>query len=111
MTFDWTISVPVLISIFGIVFTILRTRRSDVDERFKAGSERMDRFQQRIQTLEERTAAAPGKDELHRIELQIATMSGAMGRVEATMEGNAQIMQRLERIVSRHEDHLLGAKR
>ena len=111
MTFDWTISVPVLISIFGIVFTILRTRRSDVDERFKSGSERMDRFDRRIQSLEERAASAPGKDELHRIELQIATMAGAMGRVEATMEGNAKIMMRLETIVSRHEDHLLGARK
>lgn len=110
MTFDWTISVPVLISIATLVYAHLRTRRSDVDERFKSGAERMDRFDRRIQTLEERTAAAPGMAELHRIELQISAMTGAMGRMEAVMEGNAKIMLRLETIVSRHEDHLLSGK-
>lgn len=112
LIFDWTVTIPVILSVATLVFAWFRTRRQDVDARFHAGSERMDRHERRIQTLEERVAAAPGTQELHRIELQMAEMSGVMGRMEAVMEGNAKIMQRLELIVSRHEDHLLdGAKR
>ena len=112
MTFDWTISVPVVISVATFLFAYFRTRRADVDERFKTGSERMDRHERRIQTLEERQAAAPGIEEMHRIELQISEIGGMIGRMEAVMDGNGKIMTRLESIVSRHEDHLLdGAKK
>lgn len=112
MSFDWTISIPVLVSLGTVIYTHLRTRRTGVDDRFKAGSERMDRHERRIQSIEEKIAAAPGQNDIHSLHLDIAKMTGAMGRMEAVMEGNAKIMMRLETIVSRHEDHLLsGTKR
>lgn len=111
INFDWTVSIPVLISLATIVYAHLRTRRTDVDDRFKLGSDRMDRHERRIQSIEQQIAAMPGKDDIHVLHLDIAKISGSLGRMEAVMEGNAKIMQRLETIVSRHEDHLLSGSR
>ena len=116
--FDLTVTVPVLLSIGSIVFAWFRTRRiavdgrfQEADARFKTGSDRMDRHESRIQSLEQTVKAMPDRQDLHKIELALERVSGTMGRMEAVMEGNQQIMARLELIVSRHEDHLLGANR
>lgn len=99
---------PILISVGAIFTAIIRTRQGQVDERFKQGSDRMDRHESRLQALEQTVGGLPSKEDVHRIQLSIAEMSGSLNRMEAVMEGNAKIMLRLETIVSRHEDHLLN---
>lgn len=104
-------TMPILISLAAMLVAVIRTRRSEVDERFKLGSDRMDRHEMRLQTLEQTVNGLPSKEDVHRIQLSIAEMTGSLGRMEAVMEGNAKIMQRLETIVSRHEDHLLNDRK
>ena len=62
--FDLTVTVPVLLSIGSIVFAWFRTRRiavdgrfQEADARFKTGSDRMDRHESRIQSLEQTVKA------------------------------------------------------
>ncbi|WP_315900651.1 DUF2730 family protein [Mameliella alba] len=104
-------AIPILLSLTAMIVAVIRTRRSEVDERFKAGSDRMDRHEIRIARLEQTVSGLPSKDDVHNIQLSIAEMTGSLGRMEAVMEGNAKIMQRLETIVSRHEDHLLNDRK
>ncbi|WP_306043408.1 DUF2730 family protein [Mameliella sp. MMSF_3552] len=101
-------AIPILLSFAAMIVAVIRTRRSEVDERFKAGSDRMDRHEARIARAEQTISGMPSKDDVHSIQLSIAEMSGSLNRMEAVIGGNAQIMQRLETIVSRHEDHLLN---
>lgn len=104
-------TMPILISLAAMLVAVVRTRRSEVDERFKVGADRMDRHESRLQTLEQTVNHLPSTQDVHKIQLSIAEMTGLLGRMEATMEGNAKIMQRLETIVSRHEDHLLNDRK
>ncbi|TMV09836.1 DUF2730 family protein [Ruegeria sediminis] len=108
---DFTITIPVVVSIATVIYTWFATRRSNVDERFKAGADRMDRHELRLNSLEQSVKAMPTREDVHKIELAMERMNGTMGRMEAVMEGSQMIMSRLESIVSRHEDHLLQGGR
>ena len=100
------------------VYTFIKTRRKDVDEkiqelakdvdvRLKEGSKRMDRHDQRMTAAEQTIKSMPEKDDIHSIELQMVDMVGSLKEIRAIMDGNAKIMECVETIVSRHEDHLL----
>ena len=122
MSFDPTVTLgnvlaalALLVSLGTTIFAWIATRRSNVearfervDERFKDGSDRMDRQEVRIARVEQSVQSLPSKDDLHQIELALANVAGAMQRMEAVMEGNQNIMHRLETVVTRHEDHLLN---
>jgi hypothetical protein len=50
----------------------------------------------------------PGTGDIHALQLELVKQTGSLAEMRAVMEGNAKIMARLETIVSRHEDHLIG---
>jgi len=108
--FDLTITLSLVLAIGTILFTWFRTRQGDVDERFKSGTDRMDRHANRLTVLEQKITVLPDKDDMHSLQIEMAKMTGALGQMQAVMEGNAKIMDRLETIVTRHEDHLLNGK-
>ena len=99
------------LNILNIVYTWWRTRDQNVESRFKAGSERMDRIDGRLASVEQTLRAMPSRDDLHQLHLTVKEMQGDLKTMNAVMEGNNKIMGRLEVIVGRHENHLLdGAK-
>lgn len=113
MNFDFDTALKLAsfaISVGAMVYAFFVNRRKDVDERFRDGSKRMDRHDGRIATLEQTVQAMPEKEDLHQLQLKLAEMNGSLLRMTAVMDGNAQIMGRLETIVSRHEDHLLNSR-
>ncbi|MBO4168888.1 DUF2730 family protein [Cereibacter azotoformans] len=99
------------LSILNILYTWWRTRDQNVESRFKAGSERMDRLDSRLASVEQTLRAQPTKEDMHALHLAMRDMQGEFKAMSATMEGNNKIMSRLEAIVARHEDHLLGGAR
>ncbi|PKP85853.1 MAG: DUF2730 domain-containing protein [Alphaproteobacteria bacterium HGW-Alphaproteobacteria-2] len=106
-----------------MLVAVLRTRRQAIDGRFDgielevkaavaAGSARIDRHELRLQSIEQTVRGLPGRDDLHGLQLEMARIGGSLQTMQAVMEGNSQIMRRLEAIVTRHEEHLLdGGKR
>lgn len=95
-----------IISIAALVSAFFTSRKKDVDHRFREGSKRMDRHDLRLQALEQDVKGMPGKDDMHRLELQLSEISGDMKAMYATMTGMASSIERTEKIVGRHEDHL-----
>ncbi len=82
------------------------------DDRFSEGRQRMDRHDARIARLEQSLDAMPTKDDMHAVQLAVEGMKGQLGIMAAQMGGQKDIMERLESIVTRHEEHLLdGGKR
>ena len=67
---------------------------------FANRGDRMDRQERRIAALEQTVKSLPAKEDVHNLQIQLVRM-----------EGNAKVMSRMETIVSRHEDHLLGGNR
>lgn len=114
MTIDTTIPlwglITVMISLLTFVYAFVATRRKDIDERFKQGSRRMDDLARRVDALDGTVKGMPGTRDLHEVQLALATLNGSLGKVEAVIQGNAQIMTRLEAIVTRHEQHLLESR-
>lgn len=114
----WDFALKVL-PIAAMIYTFIATRRKDVDEkiaqidkkhddRHLAEKERLDRVQGRVDRVEQTISTLPGREAIHNIELEMTRISGAMETMTAVMEGNQNIMSRLEKIVGRHEDHLLN---
>ncbi|MBB96940.1 MAG: hypothetical protein CML68_20375 [Rhodobacteraceae bacterium] len=100
--------VGLIMSTVALAYSWFANRRKDVDRRFYEGSKRMDRHDLRLQALEQGLGTLPGREDLHRLELHLSGMSGDMKAMTATMEGMAESMARTEKIVGRHEDHLMG---
>ena len=96
----------VVLPLLVAVYTFLATRRTDVDNRFEAGDERMDRQEARIAWLEQTVQVMPDKDDTHRLHIMLSEMSGDMKAMCATMDGMKASLSRTEDIVTRHEDHL-----
>ncbi len=105
--FNPTITMNLILSVIVMVFAWFRTRNHNVDDKFKAGSDRMDRHDKRLTVLEQTVTAMPDKDDMHNLQIEMTRMVGRLSEMQAVMEGNAKIMERLETIVSRHEDHLI----
>jgi hypothetical protein len=111
-------ALALLLSLATSVWTIFsgpsraNARRHDelaklTDDRFAEGRARMDRHDNRISRLEQSLQAMPTKDDMHAVALAVEGMRGRLDVMSAQMGGQKDIMERLEIIVSRHEDHLL----
>lgn len=100
--------VSLVLSMAALFYSWFANRRKDVDRRFHEGSKRMDRHDLRLQALEQEQKSMPGNADLHRIELQLTSISGDMRAISATMQGMHESLKRTENTVSRHEDHLRG---
>ncbi|MDO9639670.1 MAG: DUF2730 family protein [Pseudotabrizicola sp.] len=72
---------------------------------------RLDRMDQRVASVEQTLRSMPGKDDIHQVQLALSDMRGDLKNMQTSMDGNMKIMQRLETIVIRHEDHLLGGNK
>lgn len=113
-----TLDLDSLYRLLGLISLIMSTaalahswfanRRKDIERRFQEGSKRMDRHDLRLQALEQTVQGMPGKDDMHRLELQLSEIAGDMKGMSATMLGMSQSMARTEKIVGRHDEHLMG---
>lgn len=111
-----TLDLDTLLSFFGpimsigtLIYAFFATRQSKNDARFKAGSDRMDRHEARLQSLEQTVQGMPDRSALHDLELQITAITGELKVISATIRANQEIMQRQEIVVQRLEEHLLSS--
>ncbi|MGS4945185.1 DUF2730 family protein [Meridianimarinicoccus sp. RP-17] len=107
-----------VMSVGAMVAAWIATRRKDVDVRFDGLAEKIESQRARIEAAEARLSrveqqveSMPGRGELHRLELTLTQMAGNLSTISESMNGQREIMKRLENIVTRHEDHLLGDRR
>ena len=103
-----------MLPIAGMIYTWVATRQKDVETRFAdinrrfgEGSERMDRLDSRLSRTEQTVQGLPSRNDIHAIELHMERQAGSLARMEAVIEGTSKVMERLETIVTRYEDHLL----
>lgn len=118
--FDPTVTISVLMSFGTVFFAWFRTRKQDVEDRFrtvddrlKLGSDRMDRFDVRIARIEQSYDSLPSKDDLHAIQLSLSEMSGDVKAMRANWGGMKDTVKAFTDTVRRHEQYLLenGAKK
>jgi len=68
------------------------------------------RLESRMQSVELKQASQPTTEGMHQLELAMEQMRGEMKSVAVQMRGQTEIMERLEAIVSRHDNHLMGGR-
>lgn len=92
-------SVPIVISIGASLYAFFATRRKDVDTR-------LGKLEVRTASLEQSVSVMPDKEDTHQILLQLTELSGDLRTLKATVDGQAQIMHRVEQQLGRHDDFL-----
>ena len=114
MSFDLDTFIKVVsfaLSIGAMIYAFFVNRRKDVDERFAAGSKRMDQQDRDIAALRQTVAAMPEKDDLHQVQLAMSELTGQMRVLGGQIEAQREVLKRIERVVGRHEDHLLDGSK
>lgn len=99
----WMSVASFFLSIFVGIYTWIATRRKNVDRK-------LTEHDRRIQKVEDGLRHMPESHEVHSILVTLETMRGDIRVLARSLEGQEQIMGRIEAIVSRHEDTLLGRK-
>jgi TolA-binding protein len=76
-------------------------------DRITAMGVRLDDYSQRLSAVEQVQRSLPKTSDMHELELAMTRLQGEIKTMSAVMSGQSQIMERLEAIVGRHENHLL----
>lgn len=83
------------------VFAFFATRRKNVDHKL------ID-HDRRLQRVEDKLTHTPETREVHEILVKIEGMAGDVRVLSESLKGHGEIMRRIESIVGRHEDTLIG---
>lgn len=106
-TIDGTITLSLIVTILIAFVGWVRMHNSAVSKRIDVCGERLDRHETRILSAEQALQSLPSKEDLHGLSLSMSEIRGDMKEVRAAMQGQAQILTRVETVVSRQEDHLM----
>lgn len=103
----WTSGLAVLLSFGTAIWTVFSGPSRKNATQLDGHSAKIEDHTMRITGLEQAQRAMPTKDDMHSVSMALEGMKGEMKALSVEMRGNASIMERLEAIVSRHENHLL----
>jgi hypothetical protein len=107
----WMAALTSIIAFGSTVWSLMTSPAKRNGEHIGVLFKQTEALELRVAAIEQAQAQLPTKDDMHVLHLGMAEMRGDVRVMSAAMEGNMKVMQRLENIVSRHEEHLLGAKR
>lgn len=98
------------LNILNILYTWWRTRDQNVETRFKAGSERMDRIDQRLASVEQTLRGTASKEDMTGLRLGMATLEGELREIRAIAAASAKHGERQDAVLTRIEQFLLERK-
>lgn len=108
----WVIALSQLLTFSLTVWNLMSSGARSNAKQLLEHTDRFNRHEGRISTVEQSLLAMPNKNEMHLLQLEMSGLRGDIRVMQATWEGSTKLMERMENIVGRHEDHLLdGAKR
>jgi hypothetical protein len=107
----WGVAFLTFINLGSLIWTIFSSPAKAAGRRIDDLNGRADQHDLRLAALEQSQRALPSAGDLHELELAMAELKGEMKTMSAVIRGQSDIMQRLENIVGRHEQHLLEGKR
>lgn len=100
----------VALNIINILYTWWRTRDQNVESRFRAGSERMDRADARLASVEQTLRGAASKDDIHSLSLSVASLIGELREIRAMQSAAVDTVRRQDVVLTRVEQFLLERK-
>lgn len=103
----WALAISTLINFGTVIWNIFSGPSKKNGTRLDAMAITLNGLEQRISASEQTQRALPSKDDIHELELSMERLKGEMKTMSEAMKGQSSIMERVEFIVARHEDHLL----
>jgi hypothetical protein len=76
--------------------------------RNRATAKDIGALDRRLTIAESRLAGLPTNDGLHQVDLRLREAVGELKAMNVKLDGQTDLIERLERVVERHEQHLLG---
>lgn len=107
----WIAAISTLISFSSVIWSIFSGPSKRNASKLDGHSERLDDHELRLSGIEQTQRAMPTAKDMHELELAMERLKGELKTNSAVMAGHSAIMERLEVIVSRHENHLLDNSR
>lgn len=98
------------LNIINLFFTWWRTRDQNVESRFRAGSERMDRIDQRLASVEQTLRGAATKDDIHNLALGLSSLAGELREIRTMQTAAIETSRRQDAVLTRVEQFLLERK-
>jgi hypothetical protein len=99
-----------MISLITTVWTLVTSGARRNALTIEAHARRLEAIEGRLQSVEQSVRGMPGKDDIHAVQIALSEMRGELRAVHVTINGTREIMGRLEAVVTRHEEHLLGGR-
>lgn len=103
----WIAAIGTILSVATAIWTIFSGPSKKNGERIAAVTLRLDDHGLRLSAVEQAQKSLPKTSDMHELELAMTRLQGEIKTMSAVMTGQSQIMERLEAIVGRHENHLL----
>ena len=100
--------VPLFFSLVAVVHTFWVNRTKDVDQRLDNLDRRCNGLSERVGHVEQSIENMPSASDVHDIKITLTEMSGELKVLHQMIAGHNALFTRLESIVGRHEDELLG---
>ena len=108
----WVIALSQLLTFGLTIWNMMASGSRSNAKTLVEHNDRFNRHEGRLSSIEQTLLGMPDARELHALHLGMSELRGELQVTRAVMEGNSHLMERLEAIVGRHEEHLLqGGKR
>ena len=108
----WVAALALLLSFGTSIWNIIGSSARNNGKRIDDLAKRSEQTEARMASVEQTLRGMPGKDDLHQVILALTEMRGDLKAMNTELKSTNGIMARMENIVTRHEEHLLGgAKR
>ncbi len=106
----WALALTTLMNFITNVWTIFSGPSKRNAATLAEHATMLSEMKQQLQSVQLKQAAQPTTESMHQLELAMEQMRGEMKSVSVQMKGQTEIMERLEAIVSRHDNHLMGGR-
>lgn len=103
----WALALSTLINFGTVIWNIFSGPSKKNGARLDAMALTLTTLDQRLSSVEQSQRVLPSKDDMHELELAMERLKGEMKTMSQVMAGQSAIMERMEAIVGRHEEHLL----
>jgi TolA-binding protein len=103
----WIVGLSTLLSFATAAWTVFSGPSRKNAALIDALKCRIDDQDKRLSTVEQAQITLPKSGDIHQLELAMTRLQGEMKTMSVAMQGQSNIMERLETIVGRHENHLL----
>jgi septal ring factor EnvC (AmiA/AmiB activator) len=92
----WSGPIASLLAIASLIYTWF-TARSKINEQRLSGHERkLTEHDRRVQKLENDVSHLPSKDDVHELRLEVSSIKGSIGRLEASSAATDRTARRIE---------------